>query len=197
MDIKRFNISPMVSNILLIIVIACSIAVMYTISQIDNIINVKLYDYGLGWDAAWSVPYHNFKWIAYGSLSGTIIVCAAVMALGFLKMKQEKESQNSASKETQPIYQTQTTSSYTQPKTEETHTPILSNLKSKATKEDKKAKQNNTTTTTTSNTNGACPGCKKTFTQSLVMLDFEGGKSKLVNVCPHCNYVLGDADNNQ
>ncbi len=200
MDFKRFNISPMVSNILLIIVIACSVAVMYTINQIDQIINVNLYDYGLTGDAGWSVPYQNFKWISYGALSGTIIVCAAVMALGFLKIKQEQET--NATPKPQPIYQTQTTPSYTQPKTEETHTPIISNLKSKAaaTKEDKKAKQNkpsNYTTNTPSNVNGVCPGCKKTFTQSVVMLDFEGGKSKLVNVCPHCNYVLGDADNKQ
>ncbi len=40
----------------------------------------------------------------------------------------------------------------------------------------------------------ACPSCKKTFTQPLVMLDFEGGKSKLVNVCPYCNQVLGDTE---
>ena len=140
MDIKRFNISPMVSNILLIIVIACSIAVMYTISQIDQIINVKLYDYGLTGDAGWSVPYQNFKWISYGALTGTIIVCAAVMALGFLKMKQEQET-NAAPKETQSIYQT-TASSYTQTKTEEPATPTVSSTKSKsATKEDKKAKQ--------------------------------------------------------
>ncbi len=39
-----------------------------------------------------------------------------------------------------------------------------------------------------------CPSCKKSFTQPLVMLDFEGGKSKLVNVCPYCNQVLGDAE---
>jgi uncharacterized Zn-finger protein len=39
-----------------------------------------------------------------------------------------------------------------------------------------------------------CPSCRKAFTQPLVMLDFEGGKSKLVNVCPYCNQVLGDAE---
>ncbi len=39
-----------------------------------------------------------------------------------------------------------------------------------------------------------CPSCKKAFTQPLVMLDFEGGKSKLVNVCPYCNQVLGNTE---
>jgi hypothetical protein len=26
------------------------------------------------------------------------------------------------------------------------------------------------------------------------MLNFEGGKTRLVNVCPYCNHVLGSAD---
>jgi len=40
----------------------------------------------------------------------------------------------------------------------------------------------------------SCPGCKKVFSKPLVMLDFSGGKTRLVNVCPYCNRVLGDVD---
>jgi uncharacterized Zn-finger protein len=36
----------------------------------------------------------------------------------------------------------------------------------------------------------SCPKCKKVFSKPLVMLDFGGGKTKLVNVCPYCNHVL-------
>jgi uncharacterized Zn-finger protein len=36
----------------------------------------------------------------------------------------------------------------------------------------------------------SCPSCKKVFSKPLVMLDFPGGKAKLVNVCPYCNTVL-------
>jgi uncharacterized Zn-finger protein len=39
-----------------------------------------------------------------------------------------------------------------------------------------------------------CPKCKKVFGKPLVMLDFSGGKTLLVNVCPYCNYVLGRSD---
>lgn len=38
----------------------------------------------------------------------------------------------------------------------------------------------------------SCPACKKTFGRPLVMLDFGGGKDKLVSVCPYCNTKLGD-----
>jgi len=39
-----------------------------------------------------------------------------------------------------------------------------------------------------------CPNCKKVFSKPLTMLDFGGGKTRLVNVCPYCNHVLGSAN---
>jgi hypothetical protein len=39
-----------------------------------------------------------------------------------------------------------------------------------------------------------CPKCKKVFSKPLTMLDFSHGKTRLVNVCPYCNYILGNAD---
>lgn len=41
-----------------------------------------------------------------------------------------------------------------------------------------------------------CPKCKRVFSKPLVMLDFSGGKTRLVNVCPYCNYVLNLAEEN-
>jgi uncharacterized Zn-finger protein len=43
----------------------------------------------------------------------------------------------------------------------------------------------------------SCPSCKKVFGKPLVMLNFEGGKTKLVNVCPYCNHTLGTAENEE
>jgi uncharacterized Zn-finger protein len=40
----------------------------------------------------------------------------------------------------------------------------------------------------------SCPSCKRACSKPLVMLDFSGGKAKLVNVCPYCNTVLGKAE---
>lgn len=39
-----------------------------------------------------------------------------------------------------------------------------------------------------------CPNCEHVFSKPLVMLDFSGGKTRLVSVCPYCNQVLGEAD---
>ena len=40
----------------------------------------------------------------------------------------------------------------------------------------------------------SCPSCKRVFSKPLVMLDFSDGKTKLVNVCPYCNTILGSAE---
>jgi uncharacterized Zn-finger protein len=40
----------------------------------------------------------------------------------------------------------------------------------------------------------SCSSCKRVFSKPLVMLDFSGGKAKLINVCPYCNAVLGKAE---
>ena len=41
----------------------------------------------------------------------------------------------------------------------------------------------------------SCLNCGKTFGRPMVMLDFEGGKTKLVNVCPYCNHALENTEN--
>ena len=38
-----------------------------------------------------------------------------------------------------------------------------------------------------------CPKCGRLFSRPMNMLDFSSGKAQLVNVCPYCNQVLGDA----
>ncbi len=40
-----------------------------------------------------------------------------------------------------------------------------------------------------------CPKCSRLFSRPMNMLDFSSGKAHLVNVCPYCNQVLGDANN--
>jgi uncharacterized Zn-finger protein len=38
----------------------------------------------------------------------------------------------------------------------------------------------------------SCPSCGKVFSRPLIMLDFSGGKTRLVNICPYCNHKLGE-----
>lgn len=39
-----------------------------------------------------------------------------------------------------------------------------------------------------------CPKCSRLFSRPMNMLDFSSGKARLINVCPYCNQVLGDAE---
>ncbi len=41
----------------------------------------------------------------------------------------------------------------------------------------------------------SCPNCRKVFSRPLLMLDFSGGKTRVVNICPYCNQILGSEDN--
>jgi DNA-directed RNA polymerase subunit RPC12/RpoP len=43
----------------------------------------------------------------------------------------------------------------------------------------------------------SCPNCKKAFRRPIVMLNFEAGKNRLVNVCPYCSHVLGNAEDEE
>jgi len=56
-------------------------------------------------------------------------------------------------------------------------------------REDQKARETNNSMVI------SCPNCNKVFTRPLVMLDFASGKPKLVNVCPYCNHLLPNAEN--
>lgn len=43
----------------------------------------------------------------------------------------------------------------------------------------------------------SCPSCRRVFSKPLVLLDFTTGKARLVNACPYCNALLGDARENE
>jgi hypothetical protein len=40
----------------------------------------------------------------------------------------------------------------------------------------------------------SCLKCRRVFIEPFIVLGFGSGKTRLVNVCPYCNHVLGDAD---
>lgn len=218
MDFKRLAVNQWINRILLIVIIAFSGIIMFMISQLDSIVHGQLYGYGLKFSLDWANPYWNFTRIMYIGLGATMLLSALILLLGFIKpktklsetiLKQEQPSpkiqptvqiQAQSSVETQPQHKqnpqppTPQTASQIQPKpqpkpqiqTQPKPQPATTTVQEQP-KTGKAPKENN-------KASNSCPNCKKTFTQPLVMLDFEGGKSKLVNVCPYCNQVLGDTE---
>jgi uncharacterized Zn-finger protein len=203
MDTNSLINNQWLSRILLTTIIIISAVVMYAINEIDRIINVQLYDYNLLFSFDWANPYWGLTKIIYIGLGATIIMSITVLLLGFIKTKTSTPTLTSFKPEKpktpQPIKATPEPIQI-QPKTQPPPTPkaktsqpantvIITTATGEQPKTKPAPKQKAIETQT-----GLCPSCKKSVGQPLVMLDFEGGKSKLVNVCPYCNQVLGDTE---
>jgi uncharacterized Zn-finger protein len=195
MSFKRSIAGPWIYRIVLVLIIAFSATIMYLVDRIDKIIHVQLYGFGLQFSTEWAEPYWLLMWIIYGSLAVMIILSAIILVASFIKPQPKfptyTPKQEPTQVKVQPIIQAPK-ETQPQPKpTIENQPPPLQTRTEPPQQTKPKPKTVNKIKTAATSTIG-CPSCRKTFTQPLVMLDFEGGKSKLVNVCPYCNQVLGD-----
>jgi len=43
----------------------------------------------------------------------------------------------------------------------------------------------------------SCPNCGKVFNRPLIILDFNSGKARLVNVCPYCSHILTETEDSE
>jgi uncharacterized Zn-finger protein len=162
----------------LVACIASAAFVMFMITKIDEIVNVQLYAYNLQFNHAWADSFWNYTHLMYVGLGVPIALSAFAIAVSFVKKSDEAPEINVAH------LKVSKQETIVQPKPQ----PVVS--------EEPKIKDKEK-----ENKNGAngmvisCPSCKKVFSRPLVMLNFEGGKTRLVNVCPYCNHVLGSAEN--
>ena len=74
------KISPKTVLALLYLVIALEIAAFQIYLQIDNIVNVDLYRFGLQFTATWAIEY----WTSYKIVLTTLIVSMAIMCLSLI-----------------------------------------------------------------------------------------------------------------
>jgi hypothetical protein len=160
MDIRDAVSSSTLVKFALVLWFISAIFIVFMLGQIDQIVHVQLYHYGLQFNQAWANPYWTSLRTVYVALilpsvfAGGLLVLNLVSGRGNrLKVVTRKEEKSAAS-QFQPV----------------TPTPQQNNLLA------------------------SCPSCKKVFTKPLAMLDFSQGKTRLVNVCPYCNHILGSAD---
>ncbi|HKZ94892.1 MAG TPA: hypothetical protein VJ249_10005 [Candidatus Bathyarchaeia archaeon] len=201
----------MIKRVLLaIIALAATAGAAYTLNLLDQIVHGTLYYYGLQFSYDWANQYWLLLRVVQALLIITIITTVVGMAFslrGFLNaVKQpikiapipkttrkapavtynvEKPShtyatpppQSSPETVTPPQRQTQQQTSETPqwhgPST--TQTPVVPSsphMSSDATEASR------------------CPHCGKSFTQPLRMLDFQGDRPRVVNICPFCNETM-------
>ncbi len=205
MDFKRLAANQWINRTLLIVIIVLSGIVMFVINRVDSIINVQLYqNIGLAATIGVSAIALLLGFIPKPKLEEPIIKQEQPQP------KTQPTPTPSARIEAQPVIETPPKQQTPPPALEPQPTPQVQPqpkpkpqvqapppkpqpappveaVQEQRPKTSKQSKGNAKAADT-------CPSCKKAFTQPLVMLDFEGGKSKLVNVCPYCNQVLGDAE---
>jgi len=85
MDFKRLATNQWINRTLLIVIIVLSGIVMFVINQVDSIIHVQLYQYGLEFNPDWANPYWNYAKIMNVGLAATIGVSAVILLLGFIR----------------------------------------------------------------------------------------------------------------
>ena len=173
MGLRSLANNNWVYRIVLLTWVIFGVVMIFLLNNIDSIVHGDLYNYGLQMSTDWASPYWTYLRLNYVLLGVPIGLSLFAIGIGFVGEK--KRVVASVAKP--------------QPK------PHRFFSKQPKQKEEKISNK------TAPKENGAmiisCPNCKKVFSRPLVMLNFEGGKTKLVNVCPYCNHVLGSAEDKQ
>lgn len=188
-----------------IIVIAATASVVIVLNMLDQIVHGQLYNYGLQFSLEWANPYWNLLRIIQ-ALLGIIAASTAVNAiLTIRKYLSEREPEVKVTSTQRPTVRTQGPSRPVSPPTRadlrEEHpaetvfkkpaarppTPILVAPTPTPSQTDKP-----TPTPYSSDLPGTtrCSHCGKAFIQPLRMLDFQGDRPRIVNICPFCNEII-------
>jgi hypothetical protein len=164
-DLQRVLSSRGFMRLVLVVWIICTVFLVFLFKSMEQIVHVQLYDYGLVLDHSWLDPFRLCSsLIYYGCLLPPLVLSGVVLMSSFIAGRK----MNAVSR--RPM---QPQAAKVQPR------PVVR----EAPKTSQSGKRNAI----------ACPNCKKVFSRALVMLDFRGGKNRMVSVCPYCNYVLGTA----
>ena len=158
-------------RILLVSWIISAVLVIYMVNNLDLIVHGTLYNFGLQFSNLWADSYWLYLSLIYVSLGATSGIAFFTMMVGFYRSR--------------PVI----TETVNVP--EKIEKPKISKLRLKERKQVPKARVANGNL---ANMIISCPNCKKVFGRPMVMLNFEGGKTRLVNVCPYCNHGLDQAN---
>jgi len=195
MNLKSLLNSQWPNRIVLIISIVCSVSVGFLLTKIDFIVNHQLYNYQLQFSLAWANPYWSFLRLTYIFLGLLVALSLFALGLGFAQVRNQTPEISSTVDVTPEVIveelKPKKENGYLKKNEERIEKQAKPETKpQKVVVEEPKSKENGG--------NGAliisCPSCKRVFGRPLVMLDFTGGRTRLVNVCPYCNLTLGEAE---
>jgi len=201
--------------LLAVIALASTAAAAYTLNLLDQIVHGTLYNYELRFSYDWANPYWYLLRIIQVLLAITIATMTVHMAFTirtFLKARKQRTrakvapipkvikrvpaaTRNVEKAPSMSVRQSQLPSSTTstlhqrppqQPASKPAFTPQQSTTPRPATP---------SASPPPSNATGPikCPHCGRSFTQPLRMLDFQGDRPRIVEICPFCNETMRSA----
>jgi hypothetical protein len=198
MDIKRMLRDSWFVRLVLACWIVCGVSIIVLFKNMELIVHGELYYYGLVFDPAWADPYRLFTWFIYLCLGLPLVLSGMALVSSFFNVKEAEKKGTVAVKKVTPREGVIKRDS--RHVTEEAQVRVAAKDLTKEVEIVKQTPKNiegvEEVSVLDQNVksiiNGtSCPHCKKIFSRALVMLDFRGGKNRLVSVCPYCDYVLG------
>jgi uncharacterized Zn-finger protein len=172
----------------LIVWIASAAVNIYVLTRFDALVHGQLYEYGLRFDNAWADAYYSYSQLMYIAIGVPIALSFVAILIGF----------KSITEKTPATHTLKPKLAQTQPVTRPQPQPVIRTQPQPVARQEQKPQDVKAKVKENTNVTGVtCPNCKKVFGRPLVMLNFENGKNRLMNVCPYCSHVLGNSENKQ
>ncbi len=171
-----------------------SVIAGFLLTRVDLIVNGTLYSYGLQFSYDWANPYWTYIRVVDVLLIVSVSLSAFALALDLARSRKLSAASVAEVSVKAPEVHVEDLEAKEDAKLFTEADEVLKGRVEEMVKpkkmpvEEPKAKDGNNILTI------SCPSCKKAFSRPLVMLDFSGGLTKLVNICPYCNHILGVAE---
>jgi len=170
MELHRWLSSNRFTRLVLVVWLACAVSLFVIFKNVEQIVHVQLYEYGLQLSPAWLDPFRLYSTLIYYLCLGLPMVLTGLALVSSLleARKVPGRKQTVPQRATPPTQAAKVAKAEPRPAIKEAPKKVES-IKGEGI---------------------CCPHCKKVFGRALVMLDFHDGKNQLVSVCPYCSNVL-------
>jgi len=171
MGLKRMLSDKNFTRLVMISWIICTVLILFVFKSMELIVHGQLYYYGLVFSPDWADPYRIFTWLLFLCLSLPMVLSGIALVSSFFKVEEAPKREKIVPQRVGPPRGV---------------------VKAEPPQIVKEVRRRVESVNSIVNNGGIrCSHCEKVFTRALVMLDFRGGKNRMVSVCPYCNNILG------
>jgi len=178
--------------LLAIIVLGATASAVYTLTQIDQIVHGQLYSYGLTFSLEWANPYWNLLRVTLILLDVVAVSTVISLALTLHKYRVMKKISDKKTRIRKPMVATSSALHSHKQKPESPYIMPPQQAVTSPTTPRPAATPPPSPSPLPPETSGLtkCSHCGKLFTQPLRMLDFQGDRPRIINICPFCNEIV-------